>query len=147
MMPIDADLGAEMLLISSNGAERLGCRLEQHCVDNRFVLIRHGSDRRWQREHDMEVLDWQQIGLPRFQPRMRRTGLALRTMPVATTVVCDLLISTVVAAFDMPAQGCRPAGTNRSHDLELAKAQMPSMLLAIGIAVATENIRHLEHRL
>jgi hypothetical protein len=66
-------------------------------------------------------------------------------MPVAAAVVGDLAVSAVAAAFDMAAQGRCSAAANRPHDLKLAKAQMPGIIFAIGVAVAAENIRHLQH--
>ena len=76
---------------------------------------------------------------------MRGAGLALRTMPVAAAIIGDLAVPAVAAAFDMTAQGCRPAALHRPHDLELVTAQMTGVTLAIGVAVAPENIRHLQH--
>jgi hypothetical protein len=37
------------------------------------------------------------------------------------------------------------AAVHRPHDLELVTAQMTGVTLAIGVAVAPENIRHLQH--
>ena len=52
----------------------------------------------------------------------------------------------VAAAFYMPAQGRRSAAANRPHDLELATAQMPGIILGVGVTVTAEDIRHLQHR-
>ena len=76
-----ADPGAEMLFIGSDGAQCLGCHLEQDRIDNRFVLIRNRSDRGRQREHNMEVLHRQQIGLARIEPLLRGAGLMWWTAP------------------------------------------------------------------
>jgi hypothetical protein len=140
------DLGAEVLLVGGDRAQRLGRRLEQDGVDDHLVLIGDRPKRRWQREYDVEILNWQQIRLPRFEPFMRGAGLALRAVPVAAAVVGDLAVTAVAAALDVPAKRRRPARANRSHDLELAPAQMPGIDLAIGVAVAAENIRHLQRR-
>ncbi len=75
---------------------------------------------------------------------MRGAGLALRAMPVAAAVVGDLAVPAVAAAFDMPAQGRRSAAANRPHDLELATAQMPGIILGVGVTVTAEDIRHLQ---
>src|SRR5258708_421255 len=104
------------------------------------------SDGGRQREHNMEVLNRQPIGQGRLEPLLRGAGLALRTMPVAAAVVGNLAVPAVAAAFDMATQGRRSAAANRPHDLELATAQMLSIMLAIDVAVAPENIRHLQHR-
>ena len=55
-------------------------------------------------------------------------------------------MSAVAAAFDVTTQGRRPARAYRAQDLELATAQMPGIVRAIGVAVAAEYIRDLEFR-
>jgi hypothetical protein len=55
----ESDFGAEVFGIGGNGPERLDRDLEQHRIDQGFVVV---SDRGyWLRhcEHDMEVLDRQ----------------------------------------------------------------------------------------
>ncbi len=48
--------------------------------------------------------------------------------------------------FRMPAQRRRPAQLDRAHHATLDPAEMAVMGLAIGIAVAAEDIRHLQRR-
>jgi len=55
----DADAGAQMLGVGSDGRHRLGCRLEQQAVHRRLVLERDVGDLSGQREDDMEVTDRQ----------------------------------------------------------------------------------------
>ena len=97
-----ADLRAEMLRVGSDGAQRLGGDREQQVVDHRLVVVRDGTDRCRQREHQVVVVDRQQIRLPRFQPPARRARLTLRAMPVAAGVVGDLHLRAGIAAQYMP---------------------------------------------
>ena len=69
MTPI---LRPEMLGVGGDGAQGLGGDLEQQVVDDGLVGVRDGADRCRQREHDVVVVDRQQVGLPRLQPPARR---------------------------------------------------------------------------
>ena len=70
----EADLGAEMFRPAAT-AQRLGRRLEQDGVDHGLVLEGDLSDRRRQREDDMEVRHGQQLGLPGGEPCGARPAL------------------------------------------------------------------------
>ena len=70
----ETDLGAEMLRVGGDRAQRLGRRAEQDGVDRLLVLEGDLGDRRRQREDDMEVRHRQQLGLPGGQPRRRGPG-------------------------------------------------------------------------
>ena len=104
------DLGAEMLGIGGDDAQRLGRRLEQDAVDDGLVLEGDLGDRRRHGEDDVEVGHRQQLGLPVRQPLGTGQPLALRTVPVAAGVVGDADLPAVGALLDMAAQRRRAAG-------------------------------------
>ena len=58
------DLGAQVLRIGGDGAQRLGTGVEQEVVEQLLVLIREGRDGPGQRKDHVEILDLEQIGLP-----------------------------------------------------------------------------------
>jgi len=93
-----------MLRIGRNGDQRLGGSLEQDVVDHGLVLVGDVGDRGRQREQDMEVRHRQQPGLAVREPLLRGCALALRAMPVATAVVGDDGVRTVLAARHMAAK-------------------------------------------
>ena len=64
----EADLGAEMFGVTGNGLERLGGCLKQDAIRDRLVLVGQNGNLLRQREHDMKILDLQQVGLARCQP-------------------------------------------------------------------------------
>jgi hypothetical protein len=68
----DADARAEMLWIGGDGEQCLGRRAEQQVVDYRLVLVGDRGDLGWQRGDQVEVADWQQIGLAGGKPVPRR---------------------------------------------------------------------------
>jgi hypothetical protein len=105
----DADLGAQMLGIGSDGEQRLGRSAEQQVVDHRLVLVGDWSNLGGQREDQMEIADRQQIGLAGGEPVLRRRALALGTVAIATGVVGDPAVAAIFTALDMAAEGGRTA--------------------------------------
>jgi hypothetical protein len=100
----EPDLGPEVLRVGGDHAQRLGRRPEQDGVDRLLVLERDLGHRRRQREHDVEVRHWQQLGLPGGQPLRARLPLALRAMPVAAGVVGAADEATIGAGLGVAAQ-------------------------------------------
>jgi hypothetical protein len=139
-----ADARAKVLGIGRDTQQRLGCDVEQQAVQRRLVLVRDVGDRRRQREHHVEVLHWQQIGLTRVQPALGRAALALRAVPVATRVVRDLLGAAVLAAQRMPAQCRRAAMGDGRHHLELRQAQVAALGLTPCGAVGAADVGDLQ---
>jgi hypothetical protein len=118
----ESDLGAEMLRVSGDGAQRLGGSPEQNVVDDLLVLqgnrgngLRYGED-------DMKIRGVEKLGLTVFQPLGPRQRLAFWAVAVAAAVVADALVVTAIAALDMTTKCCRPAQFDRSHDATLCSA-------------------------
>src|ERR1700747_2025586 len=134
-----ADARAEVLGIGGD-REPLFCRgAEQQVVDDSLVLIGDRGDLGGQCEDHVEIADRQQIGFARRQPILRRRALALWAMAVATRVVGDGAVATILAALDMPAECGRAALLDRRHDLELTQAHMPGIGLAPGGSMAMKD--------
>ncbi len=71
------DLCAQMFRIGRDGRQRFRSHVEQQPVDHCLVGVGNGTDRLWQREYDVVILNGQQIGLPSFEPMLRGTRLTL----------------------------------------------------------------------
>jgi len=144
----EADPDAEPLRIGSDREQRLGTGLEQQAVDHRFVLECNGADARRQREHDVEVGHFQQLGLARLQPFAGLTALALGAVPVTAAIVGDdrAAARLVLTARDMAAEGRRAAAFDRAHHLQLRMAEMAGVGTAPSGAVVAEDIRDLQGR-
>ena len=142
----EADLGAEMLRIGGDRAQRLGRGPEQDCVDRRLVLERDLGRRRRQGEHDMEVRHRQQLGLTGGKPLDAGLPLALRAMPVVARVIGAADEAAIGAGLGVAAQRRRSAQLDGAHYPPLDAAQATVMRAAIGIAVAAEDIRHFRAR-
>ena len=79
----DADAGTEMARVGGDGQHGLRRRAEQQVVDDGLVLGGDVGDLGRQREHDMEVADWQQVGLASYQPLSGRRALTLGAVPIS----------------------------------------------------------------
>src|SRR6266852_9679100 len=142
----EAELGTEMFGISGNGTELVVHRLEEDYVDHPFVLVRDGGDFLRDGEHDVEILDRQQFGFASLDPGRTSQGLTGRTMSVAAAVVPHARVSTVVALFDMAAEGGRPTLLNGSHHAPLSRRECRTDLVTISRAMAAEHLRHGQRR-
>ena len=139
-----ADRGPEMLGIGGDRLQRLGRRPEQDVVDDRLVLQRNAGDGLGHGEHDMEVGHREQFSLAIGDPLRAGQALAFWAVPVAAGIVGDAGLAAILTAFDMAAERRRPAGLDRRHDSALSEGHAGELIGAIGGAVATEDVRHLE---
>src|SRR4029077_14577351 len=80
------------------------------------------------------------------KPVLCRRTLALRTMPVAATVVRDLGVRALLAARDMSAERRGAAALDRRHRLQLAEADMAGIGSAPCRSMIAEDIRDLQYR-
>ena len=72
----EADLGAQMFGIGSDGGQGLGRGSEQNAVDEIFVLVSNGGDLFGEREDDMKIRESGEFPLSVFRPirHAPRTG-------------------------------------------------------------------------
>ena len=102
-----------------------------------IYLLRHGED-------DVEILDGQQLSLPILQPLRTHERLALRAMPIPTTVERNALMAAGVALLDVTTQRSRAAALDVGHDTALPTAERVGVILTIGRPDLAEDVRHLE---
>src|SRR5450756_3255699 len=84
------DLRAEMSRIGSDGAQRLGGRLEQDLVDRAGILEGNRGDLVGNGEDDMEILRVEKLLPPSLDPFCSGEPLALGATAGAAAVVSDL---------------------------------------------------------
>src|SRR5215467_13813489 len=94
----------------------------------------------------MEVGHGQELGIAFGEPLLCGRTLALWAVPVATAVVGNGGVGTVLAARDMAAESRRAAVLDRRHHLELAEADMAGIGLTPCRSMAAEDIRDLQSR-
>ncbi len=136
--------GAKMLRIGGDHADGLRRRLEDEIINDRLVLKCDRRDRRRHREHDMEILDRQQLGLAIGEPLRARQTLALGAMPVAAAVEGNPDRAAVLALLGMAAERCGTAYFDGGHDAALVGREPATLRSAECVSVAAEDIRHLQ---
>ena len=139
-----ADPGAELL--GGERHERLGRGAHQEAVDRLLVLKGDLGRGRRQGEDDVEVGNWQQLGLPRREPLGARRRLTLPAMAVSTRVVGDADEPAVVALLDVTAERRRAAGGDRSDHAPLHAPQMSGVRPFVTLAVTVEDVGQFERR-
>src|ERR1700676_1808609 len=97
----EADFGAEMFGIGSDGRQGFGGGSEQNAVDEIFVLVSNSRDRFREGEDDIKIRGLENFRFPFFDPFGTRKGLALGAMSVAAAIVSVTLVRTAVAALEM----------------------------------------------
>ena len=140
----DANPGAEVLWVRRDLDYRVRARTHQQIVDLPFVLIRDVSNGFGQREDEVEIPHGQQLGLARRQPCLGSTGLAFGAMAITARIVGDVLVRTVFATRDMPAERRSAAAFDCTHHLQLVQVDMFSIGRTPGSAMVAEDIRNLQ---
>ena len=111
----EPDLRAEMSPIGSDGAQRLGGRVEQYLVDRAGILEGNLGDLVGNGEDDMEILRVEKLLPPSLDPFRSGEPLALGATAGTAAVVSDPLFTTAVALFDMASERRRSAALDGSH--------------------------------
>src|ERR1700678_2375696 len=137
----EADLGAQMGRVSSDGAESLGRGAEQDIVDEALVLEGEGRDLLRHREDNMEILGVEEFRLAVSEPlRGRATGTSGNSCRDRN--YSDALVPAAVALLDMTAKRCCATQLDCGHSATLRGGESGAVLLSICVAVAAEHIRH-----
>ena len=92
----------------------------------------------------MVIRHGQEVGLARFEPALRGAALALGAVPVTARVVGDLRFRARRAAQRMAAERGAAALLDGRHDLQLAEAEVPALVLSPSRPVGAEDIRDLQ---
>src|SRR5436190_10484067 len=100
----DADVGSDVLGIGSNDGEGLGRSFQQQAIDDGLVLIGDPAKRSRQPEHQVEIRYRQELGFARRKPSRCGLLLAFTAVPIATRVICDPSMLTVLASLDVSAE-------------------------------------------
>ena len=88
-------------------------------------------------EDDVKIAGVEKFCFPSRQPALTRLRLTLRTVPIATRVVGDGLITSAWASISMPAQVSSSTALNGTKGFELLKVKARSIPLQEAIAMRT----------
>ena len=98
-----ADGRPQMSGVSRNGQQSFGDCPEENGVDAPGILQCQSGDLLRQCKHHVEILYWQQLGLPFGQPLGACRSLTFRTTAVAARVIRDGAMSALIALVQMAA--------------------------------------------
>src|SRR5215831_7201095 len=115
----EANLRTQVLGIGGNGAQRLAHRPEQNIVGELFILMGDCRDAIGHGKDDVEILRPEKFRSTVFQPFSASQRLTLWAMPIATTIVSDALVVTLVALLDVTTKRCRSTQLDRRHEATL----------------------------
>jgi len=124
----------------------LDCRSEERTEDRAWRMLGERAQLARQREDDMEVPHREQPLGPRGDPLLLPQGLALGAVPVAAGIVGHADRPAGAAALDMAAELGGPAQLDRAHGATFDASETAVMSVPIRIAMAAEDVRHLQLR-
>ncbi len=99
------DPGSQVLRVGRDRPDRLGCGPHQGVVHDRRVDQPDRVDLSREGEHDVVVIDRQEIVRFTGEPLGLLTGQALRAVSVPTRVVGDPLVPAAGTLLDVPTEG------------------------------------------
>ncbi len=99
----DTDPNPEMFFVGGDGDGGLGTGFEQQVIDHPLVLIGDVGNWLWQREDQVEVVDWQEFGLAFGKPGSGSSTLAFGAVSIPAAVIGDHLMIAVLTTCDFPA--------------------------------------------
>jgi hypothetical protein len=118
----ESDLGAQMLGVSRDGAQRLSGSPEQNVVDNLLVLQGNDGNGLWYGEDDVKILSVEELGSTVLEPLGPSQRLTLWAVAIATAVVANPLVVTAIAALEMTTKRRSSTQFDRAHDATLCRA-------------------------
>jgi hypothetical protein len=101
-----------MLRVPRDVLERLHHGATQHAVEQAGILEAQGTEEMWQREHDMDVRDVEPLTLPVSQPGCLCSPVALGAVAIATGVIADFLVATLITLGFVAPKGGRAAASD-----------------------------------
>src|SRR5215470_6032410 len=140
----ESDLRPQMVRIACHGQEGLGHRLKEEGIQPPWVLEREWAQEMWEGKHHMDVGDVEQLRFAGGEPGGLRPAWTLGAMPIATGVIGDLQVPTLVTLRGVPSQGGGPADRDRPESTVLLRRQGGAIARQIGGAILAHHISHFE---
>ncbi len=95
-----------------------------------------------QSEDQMEVSAGQELCLSIIEPLFLDQCLTFRAVPVPTGVIGDTLETTLIALFNMTAEGCCPAKLDMAHCFALSRRCF--VICTVGFTIQAKDISDLK---
>ena len=146
-----ANRRAEPLRVGGDLKQRVSRRAKQEVVHDALVGECEARQRLRHREDEVDVAHWQELLLARRHPRIPRGGQTLRAVPVATAVVREGRVRTLLTTVAVPAERRRAALGDGPKDAPMLPGDPRAVRLQELIAMLAHDVGHLKgwprHRL
>ena len=140
----EADLSPEMGGVASDFEQSFCAGTKQQTIDYFFVLQSQGRQLGRQGEDDVDVGRGQQFTTTRRDPAFTRTGLTLRAVPIAATVVGDGgTMPAASALIDMAAQSGGATARDGPQDFKVGPAEPRTIPLDEVCTCTANDVGHL----
>src|SRR5262249_61972564 len=140
------DVRAQMVRIASHGQEGLSHSLKEEGIHHPRVLEREWAEGMREGKHHMDVGDVEQLRFASREPRRLRPARTLGAMPIATGVISDLQVATVVTLRRMPSEGRSATDRDRPEGAVLLRGQGGAIACQIGGTILAYHISDFEGR-
>jgi hypothetical protein len=117
----EPDVRAQMVRIACHGQEGLGHGLKEEGIEHPRVLEREWAQEMWEGKHHMDVGHVEQFRFASREPGRLRPAGTLGAMPIATGVIGDLQVATLVTLRRMPPEGRSAADRDRPEGAVLLR--------------------------
>src|SRR5216684_3383183 len=140
----EADLGAEMLRVTSDFEKRLRTGAKQKIVDDLLVLQSEWCQLARQREDNMHIARREKLLATRRKPAVASTRLTLRAVPVAARIVGDGAMSAAGAFIEMPAERGGATPRNGQQHFDMLPSDPRTASFDERVSRSADQIGHLE---
>jgi hypothetical protein len=138
------DLRPQMVRIVCDGQERLGHGLKEEVVQHPWVLEREWAEGLREGKHHMDIGHVEQLRFAGREPGGLRPAGTLGAMPIATGVLGDLQVPTLLTLRRMPPEGRSATDRKRPEGAVLLGGQGGAIACQIGSAILAHHVRHFE---
>jgi hypothetical protein len=140
----ESDLRPQMVWIAGHGQEGLGHRLKEKGIQHPRVLKREWAEGMREGKHPMDIGDVEQLRVASREPSRLRPAWTLGAMPIATGVIGDLQVATLVTLRRMPPESRSATDRDRPEGAVLLRGQGGAIACQLGRAILAHHIRHFE---
>ena len=140
----ETDVCAQMARIAGHGQEGLGHGLKEERIHHPRVLEREWAEGMREGKHHMDVGHVEQLRFAGREPGGLRPAWTLGAMAIATGVIGDLPVTTLVTLRRVPSKGRGPADRDRPEGTVLFRGQGGAIAREIGLPILPHHVRHFE---
>ena len=140
----ETDVCAQIVRIAGHGQEGLSHGLKEEVVYHPRVLEREWAEGMRESKYHMDVGHIEQLHFAGCEPGGLCPPWTLRAMSIATGVLSNLQVTTLVTLRRVPSQGGGPADRNRPEGAVLLRGQGGTIAREIGGAILAHHVSDFE---